>query len=108
MKEWNLESGKGVDTPWSDDDVCLDEEREVLSKSEAKVFRRAAARINYMSLERIDLGHDSKEISKHMANPKVGDDRKIKRVIRYLIKCSQINYIHGFPRSHCGDGFVHG
>ena len=82
IKEWNLEGGKGVDTPWSDDDVCLDEEREVLSKPEAKVFRRAAARINYMSLERIDLGHASKEISKHMANPKVGDDRKIKRVIR--------------------------
>ena len=45
-----------------------------MEPTEATKFRRSAARINYMSMERPDIGHSSKEIYKCMARPEVGDD----------------------------------
>ena len=94
IKEWNLSEGKGVETPWPDEDNLNDENRPELPKAEAKLFRRAAARINYMALGRVDLGHASKELSKHMARPLEGDDRKIKIIIRYLVKYHRmVSYI---------------
>lgn len=87
LKEWGMENAKSVDTPWvKEEDDGNQVEGEAMDKVEATRFRRSAARINYMSLERADLGQASKEIAKHMAKPRIGDERKIKRVIRYLIK----------------------
>ena len=48
---WKLESGKGVETPWSEEDVCKADHRESFSKSEATDCRRAAARINFKALK---------------------------------------------------------
>ena len=57
-----------------------------MSKSEASRFRRGAAKINYLSQDRVDIAFVSKEISRHMADPKVGDEVLVKRVVRYLQK----------------------
>ena len=48
------------------------------------MFRRAAARINYVALDRPDLCFASRVASSHMSCPKEGDDKLIKRIIRYL------------------------
>ena len=55
-----------------------------MSKAESSRFRRGAAKINYLSQDRVDLAFASKEISRHMANPKIGDEILVKRVVRYL------------------------
>jgi len=60
------------------------EEEQALDATESKDYRRAAARMNYMALDRADLSYASKECSRGMANPTVGDVIRLKRVIRYL------------------------
>ena len=57
---------------------------------DAKRYRRAVARINYMSQDRCDLSSASKVLTQSMANPRAGDEALVKRVIRYLRR---------FPRS---------
>ena len=76
-----MESGNGADTPGVKGDEV---EGELMSKSEASRFRRAAAKINYLSQDRLDLAFASKELSRHMATPRVGDEALAKRVVRYL------------------------
>ena len=43
----------------------------LLSATEATVYRRVAARINYMTLDRLDLAFASKETARGMAVPKM-------------------------------------
>ena len=82
-----MEGAKSVDTPFVKEDGKEDEElKDFMDKDAAKEFRRSAARINYMSLERPDLGQASKEISKKMSQPRIGDEKLIKRLIRYLLR----------------------
>ena len=87
LKEWDLGFGKPVVSPGSkDDDVKEEDDRGVLLKpAEAKVYRRAAARLNYLALDRPDIGFATKEIARCMANPRDVDGNLIKRVLRYLI-----------------------
>ena len=61
-----------------------------MGPKEATRYRRSAARINYMAMERPDIGHSSKEISNSMSCPKVGDDGKIIRLIKYLINAPRL------------------
>ena len=59
-------------------------EAKEMSLSDATPYRRAAARINYVALDRLDLGFASRVASSCMSNPKEGDELIIKRIIRYL------------------------
>ena len=63
------------------DDLDMDV---LLPAKEATAYRRAAARINYMTLDRIDLAFASKETARGMAVPKNGDVVNLKRTLRYL------------------------
>ena len=60
-----------------------------MEKEDATLFRRAVARLNYMSLDRPDLAAVSNMLARRMATPKVGDEKLVKRSLRYL---------HGTPR----------
>ena len=55
-----------------------------MSPADATLYRRAAARINYVALDRPDLSFASRVASSSMSDPKEGDDLLIKRIIRYL------------------------
>ena len=66
------------------DDNEQAEEEEALDPIEAKGYRRAAARLNYMSLDRADLSFASKEASRGMSAPTKGDVVRLKRFLRYL------------------------
>ena len=69
---------------------CTEEKEEVnedevyLTGSDCTKFRRAAARFNYMSLDRPDLSYASKVLARGMANPTESDVVRLKRILRYL------------------------
>ena len=48
-------------------------------------YRSAAARGNFMSLDWSDVQYAVKELSRHMANPRVSDMARLKRLARYLV-----------------------
>ena len=60
------------------------EEEAMLGKDESRIYRRAAARLNYMSLDRADLSYSAKEAARGMARPTAGDVIRLKRILRYL------------------------
>ncbi len=59
-------------------------EARAMSRADATLYRRAAARINSVALDRPDLSFASRVASSHMSSPKEGYDQVIKRIIRYL------------------------
>ena len=77
-----------VDTPGVKHD--RDEEASLLETDAATLHRSLVALLNYISQDRPDLSFSAKELSQTMARPRVGDDRGIKRVVRYL---------HRFPEA---------
>ena len=84
LKEFGVENGNGVDTPGVKSEV--EDGAQPMSKPDASRFRRGAAKLNYLSQDRADIAFVSKEISRHMANPMVGDDNLLKRTVRYLLR----------------------
>ena len=67
-----------------------------MSPQDATLFRRAAARINYVALDRPDLSFSSRVAAGRMSNPLEGDDMLIKRVIRYLQGKPRVSLFYGF------------
>ena len=82
LEEWGLEECNGVATPVGQE---RDGENEVeMQNLEATKYRRGVARINYLAQDRPDLAVAANLLARSMAHPKVGDEIKLKRVIRYL------------------------
>ena len=82
-------NANGVDAPLTTELIQLSSNRPSMHSMEAKRYRRAVARINYMSQDRCDLSSASKVMPQSMSSPRVGDEAIVKRVIRY---------IHKYPR----------
>ena len=64
-----------------------------MDREDAERYRRAAANLNYVSLDHPRITFASKEISRSMSNPMKGDELKIKRVLRYLLEDSSCVYL---------------
>ena len=47
-------------------------------------FRSCAAILNYVALDRTDLQFAAKELMRHLADPRTGDETRLKRAVRYL------------------------
>ena len=87
LEEWDLEEGRAVVTPGvADEKAHRDDETNIqpLDRDASRVYRRTAARINYMAQDRADLSFTAKELSRAMANPTEGDVVRLKRTLRYL------------------------
>ena len=56
----------------------------LMGAKEATLFRRAAAKANYIAQDRPDIAFASKDLSRSMANPRRGEEIKVKRLARYL------------------------
>jgi hypothetical protein len=84
ISEFGLDNGSGVDTPGVKADGDGSEVK--MGSAEASKFRRGAAKLNYLGQDRVDIAFASKEISKKMSCPMVGDEALIKRVVRYLVR----------------------
>ena len=61
------------------------EDKVDMDRAEAKQFRGLVARTNYLSQDAPDLQYRSKEISREMANPKRGAQRRLKKAMRYML-----------------------
>ena len=83
LKEWGLEDCNPCDTPVSADERGNEED---MLPGQATLFRRAAARINYLGQDRPDLNVVSRLLAMRMAKPKRGDEEMIKRALRYFKK----------------------
>ena len=87
VKEWGLENSKPVSSPgipeekFNQEDVDQNTE---MNKSESMAYRRGAARINYMAMDRCDLSFVAKDLARSMAKPMIGDNVRMKRAIRYI------------------------
>ena len=85
-------------SPKDDDDPR--EERLPMSSQDTTLFRRAAARINYVALGRPDLSFSSRVAAGRMSRALEGDDVLIKRVIRYLKGKPRVSLFYGFQEPH--------
>ena len=67
-------------------ETLLDDEKvDFLSKEEAKMYRGAAALINYYSQDCPEALFSAKGASKDMASPRVGSRANLTRLIRFQI-----------------------
>ena len=87
-EEWGMSNCNPVATPYaeptdSDHQTVGGKEARSMNPADATLYRRAAARINYVALDRPDLSFASRLASSHISNPTEGDDQVIKRIIRY-------------------------
>jgi len=84
LREWDMKDAKAVSTPGVNEDKYKQDDEKELSKTEGTRYRRAVARINYLALDRPDIGFASKELSRSMSKPTEIDVVKLKRLLRYL------------------------
>ena len=66
----------------------------LLERGLAKAYRGLAALANFMAQDAPDLGFSTKEISKSMSSPAVGDIPQLKRLGRYLSKSPTRSYLY--------------
>ena len=81
LEEWKMKECNPCDTPTQGDEARTDNSVD-MSAGDATLFRRAAARVNYLSQDRPDLNVASRLLAMRMANPKKGDELILKRVLR--------------------------
>ena len=62
-----------------------DDDKEVTGKGGAK-HRRLVAKLNYIAQDRPDTQHATKELCRHMADPRHADLEAMKRLARYLVR----------------------
>ncbi len=55
-----------------------------MEQQDAKLYRRAVARLSDLAQDRPDLAFAANLLARSMATPKVGDEVRVKRVLRYL------------------------
>ena len=95
-EEWGMKHCNPVATPYvkpvatraSGPGATGGEEAKAMCPADATLYRRAAARINYIALDRPDLSFASRVASSSMSDPKEGDDQVIKRIISCLLYTS--------------------
>ena len=76
-------------------------EDEYDAREAATRFRANAARLNYLSQDRLDLRHASKAIARGMANPTGEDWAKMEHVAKYLLNNRRVKYVYRYE--HGGD-----
>jgi hypothetical protein len=88
-KDTNILSKNGYDENELEDDV----EDHELSREECKSFRMLAARLNYMAQDNVWLQFPAKEVCRNIANPRLCDFSKIKRIVKFLIGVGDVKLL---------------
>ena len=65
-----------------------------LPDDKKKVYQSIAARLNYLALDRPDIGFGVKELMRRMSCPDEGDMQALKRICRYLITMPRLAYLY--------------
>ena len=87
LDEWELVNANLANTPVvteNDQDWVSREQAQERPNDDATEFRRAVARLNYLSLDRPDLFVAAGKLSRCIARPREGDEKHVKRGLRYL------------------------
>ena len=84
VKDFGMVDCKAVTTPMVKEDHSEGPERVDMDPRDARRHRGAVAKVNYLSQDRPDITLASSSLARTMARPKLGDDVRLKRVIRYL------------------------
>ena len=74
----------------------FDSKGEVLTASEATLFRALAARANYLSMDRPECAFATKELCRFFATPTKTGVEQLKRLIRYLAGAKRLVYNFNF------------
>ena len=61
-----------------------DDDDSELDANKARSYRTIAARLNYISPDRPDIGYAVKEAARNMSKPRVSDFQKLRKIGRYL------------------------
>jgi len=94
LTEWCMENCRGVVSPGLKEDSR--EESEELSNEEATNFRRAVARLNYVTQDRPDISFATKELARVMSCPKADDVIRLKRTLRYLRRFPSGHFVYSW------------
>ena len=81
-------------------------EGEVLTTSEASLFRALAARANYLAMDRPECAFATKELCRFFATPTKTGAEQLKRLIRYLAGAKRLVWIFGFQEISNSDALV--
>ena len=85
LSEWGMTDCKGVSTPVVREEELNSEAGDnTLDTKAGTRYRRAAARVNYMSQDRPDLSVVSRRLSQGMKEPRQSDEIHLKRALRSL------------------------
>ena len=71
-----------MSTPGTVDRQSEDDDEKELTGKEATTYRRLVARLNYIAQDRPDIQYATKELCRHMADPRQGDVKAMKRIAR--------------------------
>ena len=74
---------KPLSTPGVCEKEC-DDDRKVLGVGDHKIFRRVVGQLLWLGVVRPDIKFAVKELSKRVHQPRVGDARRAKRLLRYV------------------------
>ena len=108
IQAMDLQEAKGVQTPYEEEKGFREEEEEAeLKPRGASEFRAAAARANYLALDRPDIQYAVKEVCRGMAKPRKRDWRKLKRLARHLVSHPRTVLRYDWQEGQAGlDGFT--
>ena len=85
VKDFDLQTANGVGIPVGPEDrPDGDRTRPEMDAMAAKKYRAGTARVNYLANDRPDLAVAANLLSRSMATPRIGDEKLLKRTVRYL------------------------
>ena len=74
----------------------LDSKDDLLTGEDATLYRALAARANYLSLDRPDLGFSAKELCREFSQPTKLSVEKLKRLVRYVVNAPRLVWKYDF------------
>ena len=100
VKEMNLENANGVKTPGEELKPLLDADEEMkLEGKAASKYRALLARSNYLAADRADVEYATKEVCKGMSALTKSDERKLRRMVRYLVDRRRVVSVFNFQQA---------
>ena len=101
IRSMELEACNSVSTPGTKETVDSTANDEPLVKEAETSFRAAAARSNYLSIDRPDCQFASKEICRLMTTPTRRGHASLKRLCRYLVGRPRLVHVFDFQEASC-------
>ena len=86
LQELELVRAKPMSTPGTVDRLPEDGDGAELTSRDGAMHRRLVARLSYIAQHRPDVQRATKELCRHLADPRQADLKAMKRLARYLVR----------------------